>query len=399
MNKKIYFDNASTTKIDKKVLKKMFYYLNNNYGNYSSNNYNGLKVKKKIDKIKQKISKLLKCKKKEIIFTSGATEANNLAIKGFAFSNEKKKNFLTFNIEHKSVLNTYKKIEGFGHKVFYLEAKKNGIYNLKKMQEKIKKKKIDMISILWVNNEIGVIQDIKKIGKICKDNNVLLHIDGTQALGKIKINISEYNIDFFSASAHKIHGPQGIGFLYKNQKIKICSEIQGGGQEMNIRSGTLATHQIIGLGKAIEISIKEIKKNNKKISKISKFLIKNLIKIEDVKINGSIKKRIPHNINISFGSVEGESLMLKMNNISLSSGSACNSSSLEPSYVLKNIGVPTYMIHNSIRISLGKYNSMREAKYFIKKVKKSLKELRKISPLWDMYKKGIKIKNFSNEIQ
>ncbi|WDI79383.1 aminotransferase class V-fold PLP-dependent enzyme [Candidatus Vidania fulgoroideae] len=398
MNKKIYFDNASTTKIDKRVLKKMFYYLNNNYGNYSSNNYIGLKIKKKIDKIKIKISKLLNCKKKEIIFTSGATEANNLAIKGFAFSNEKKKNFLTFNIEHKSVLNTYKKIESFGHKVFYLKAEKNGIYNVKKIKNKIKNIKIDMISILWVNNEIGVIQNVKKIGKICKNNKILLHIDGTQALGKINIDLLKNNIDFFTASAHKIHGPQGIGFLYKKKKIKMCSEIQGGGQEMNLRSGTLATHQIIGLGKAIEISIREIKKNNKKIKKISKFLVKNLIKIEDTKINGSLKNRIPHNINISFGSVEGESLMLKMNNISLSSGSACNSSSLEPSYVLKNIGVPIYRIHNSIRISLGKYNSIKEAKYFINKIKKSLKELRKISPLWDMYKNGISIKKFSNEI-
>ncbi|MGX7589127.1 cysteine desulfurase family protein [Candidatus Vidania fulgoroideorum] len=390
MKKKIYFDNASTTKIDKKVIKEMFTYIKKKYGNYSSNNYFGLRVKDIVNNIRIKISKILNCNKNEIIFTSGATEANNLAIKGYAFSNEKKKNFITFNIEHKSVLNVYKKIENFGHRIFYLEANKKGIYSTKKIKEYIYKYKIDMISILWVNNEIGVIQNIKKIGDICNKRNVIFHVDGTQALGKIKVDLLKYKIDLFSASAHKIYGPQGVGFLYKRENIKIVSEIQGGGQEMNLRSGTLAIHQIIGLGKAIELANRDLIKNNKRIKRISKYLVKELLGIEDTRINGSLKYRVPHNINISFGSIEGESLMLKMRNICLSSGSACNSSSLEPSYVLKNINVPTYMIHNSIRITLGKYNSIKEAKYFIKKIKKAVKELRNISPLWEIYKNSLK---------
>ncbi|MGX7588981.1 cysteine desulfurase family protein [Candidatus Vidania fulgoroideorum] len=390
--KKIYFDNAATTKIDKSVLKKMFYYLKNNYGNYSSKNFFGMKAKKKVKEVRYKVSKILGCEPEEIIFTSGSTEANNLAIKGYVFSNEKKKTCLTFNIEHKSVLNSYKRVEKFGHEVIYLKPKKNGLYSIKKIKKIIKEKKINIISISWVNNEIGTIQKIKKIGKICKKNKIIFHVDATQAFGKIYTNIR--NINLLTLSSHKIHGPQGIGLLYKDKEINLSSEIQGGDQEMNLRAGTQAIHQILGFGEAIDIAYKEINKNNKRIKKISKYILKELLKIEDVIINGSIKNRIPHNINISFGSIEGESLMMKMKNFSFSSGSACNSSKLEPSYVLTNIKVPKHMIHNSIRITIGKFNTIKEAKLLVKKINKSVKSLRNISPLWEMYKKGINIKNF-----
>ncbi|MGX7576574.1 cysteine desulfurase family protein [Candidatus Vidania fulgoroideorum] len=398
-NKIIYFDNASSTKIDKAVFKKMFNFLENNFGNGGSLDHKvGVNISNIIEKKRFSISKILKCEPEEVIFTSSATEANNLAIKGMAFYDSLKKTFLTLKTEHKSVINVYKRIEEFGHKVIYLDVDNKGICSYKEIKKNIIENKVNMISIMMVNNEIGVIQNIKKIGKLCKKMKIVFHVDCTQAFGKIPINIRKNNINLLSISAHKIYGPQGIGLLYKNKKINLYSEIQGGDQEMGLRSGTLPSHQIVGLCEAMKLAHRDLIINNKKISKISNFIKEKIFKIKNVILNGSENKRIPHNLNFSFEAVEGESLMMKMKNFALSSGSACNSLNLEPSYVLNCIKTPKHLIHNSIRITIGKYNNIKEAKLLTNNIKKSINYLRKISPLWDMKKRKINIEKFFNEI-
>lgn len=387
MKKIIYFDNASTTKVDSRVRKKINKYLKI-YGNFSSNHNYGFFVRKKINKFRKKISFFLNCKNNEIIFTSGSTESNNLAVKGYVFSNNKIKNLLTLKTEHKSVINSFKKVEKFGHKIYFFKVKNDGLLDLKKFKKFVLDKKIDFVSIMWVNNEIGVIQEIKKICRFCKSKKIIFHVDASQAFGKIVINLKEINVDMLSISAHKNHGPKGIGILYIRNGLLINSEIEGGGQEKSIRSGTIPTHQIAGIYETFRISSKDFKKNNRKIKVIFDFIIKNLNKIENIRINGSLKNRVNNNINVSFGCVEGEAIMMKMSKFALSSGSACNSENLEPSYVLKAINVPLDMIHNSIRITIGKFNKIKEAKLLIKYFKRSIYSLRKISPLWKMYKNG-----------
>jgi len=345
-------------------------------------------LEKKINKFRKKIAFFLNCKHDEIIFTSGSTESNNLAVKGYVFSNNKIKILLTLKTEHKSVINSFKKVEKFGHKVYFFEVKNDGLLDLTKFKKFVLYKKINFVSIMWVNNEIGVIQEIKKICSFCKSKKIIFHVDASQAFGKINIDLKEVNVDMLSISAHKNYGPKGIGILYIRKGLLINSEIEGGGQEKSIRSGTIPTHQIAGIYETFRISRKEFKKNNIKTKIIFDFIIKGLNKIENIRINGSLKKRVFNNINVSFGCVEGESIMMKMSKFALSSGSACNSENLEPSYVLKAINVPLDMIHNSIRITIGKFNNLKEAKLLIKCFKKSISSLRKISPLWEMYKNG-----------
>ncbi|ADM89701.1 putative cysteine desulfurase IscS [Candidatus Zinderia insecticola CARI] len=390
----IYLDYSATTPIDPRVVNKIIPILKYHFGNYSSNtHFYGKYIKILIEKSRKKISKIINCKYKEIIFTSGATESINLALKGILnFNNKKKNHIITLKTEHKATLNTLKELENLGYKITYLKPNKEGIINIKKLKKKINKKTI-LITIMYVNNEIGVIQKIKKISNLCNKKNIFLHCDATQAIGKININLKKTKIDLMSFSGHKIYAPKGIGVLYisKKSKIIIKPQIHGGGQERGIRSGTLATHQIIGLSKSIKILREEMKYEIIKIKILHNKLIKSLQSIEEIYINGNIKKKVPHILNINFNFIEGESLIMSLKNIAISSGSACTSSNLEPSYVIKSLNNKKKLPHSSIRFSIGRYTTLKEIKLLKIILKNKIIKLRNISPLWEMFKEGTNI--------
>lgn len=391
----IYLDYSSTTPIDPRVTKKMIPYLNNNFGNYSSRSHiYGWEVEKVIENARKEVAKLLNVNSQEIIWTSGATESNNLAIKGVAqFYKFKGNHLITLETEHKSVLDTFRNLERYGYNVTYIKPKKNGLVDINKIISSIKKNTI-LISIMLVNNEIGVIQPIKDIGKICRKKGIIFHCDAAQAVGKIDIDILKMNVDLMSLSAHKVYGPKGIGALYisRNPRIRLESQIHGGGQERGLRSGTLATHQIVGMGEAFRIVRLEMKEELLRIKNMYNKLILNLQNIEESYINGDIKFRVPHNLNISFNYIEGESLIMSVKEIAISSGSACTSSSLEPSYVLKSLGISDELAHSSIRLTMGRFTTEEDIDYTIFLIKKNVKKLRIMSPLWEMYKDGINLK-------
>ncbi|WP_343188635.1 IscS subfamily cysteine desulfurase [Buchnera aphidicola (Neophyllaphis varicolor)] len=394
----IYLDNASTTPLDKKVLNKMLKYLTSDgeFGNAASRSHIfGWKAEEAVDKARNQISKLISADSREIIFTSGATESNNLAIKGCAYFYKNKGNhIITSQTEHKSVLDSCRYLETQGFDVTYIKPESNGIIDLIKIEEAIKKNTI-LVSIMHINNETGIMQNIKKIGSICKSRNIFFHVDATQSIGKIKININDINVNLMSFSSHKIHGPKGIGGLYirRRPRIRLVSQIHGGGHEKGMRSGTLPVHQIVGMGYAFSIANKNMISSQRKIKKLRDFLWEGIKDIEEIYLNSDLLNGSPNILNVSFNYVEGESLIMALKDIAISSGSACTSASLEPSYVLSAVGVKDELAHSSIRFSLSKFNTLEEIKYTINIIHKSINKLREISPLWEMFKSGVDLDN------
>jgi cysteine desulfurase len=383
--KTIYFDNAATTNLDERVLKEMNLYFKKEYANASSLHFKGKIAKEAIEKSRKIIAESINAEKDEIIFTSGGTESNNLALKGLFFSNYPEKNHIIISkIEHDCILNACKWLETQGAKITYLDVDKEGFVNLEQLENSINEKTI-VVSIIHGNNEIGTIQDLKKIGEICKRKNVYFHTDACQSYTKIEINVKEQNIDLMTLNAHKIHGPKGVGALYIKRSISLTPLMHGGGHEKNIRSGTENVPGIVGFGKAVEISMtKEHLNDLKKIRKLQEYLIKNLLKIDNVKINGplDLDKRLCNNINVSFKNIEGESIMmlLSQKGICVSTGSACSSHSLKTSHVLKALNLNPLEANSVIRISLSKYNTKEEADYFLKTINQIVKKLREMSP-------------------
>lgn len=390
----IYLDYAATTPIDKKVLEKMTKYMTieGDFGNAASRSHSfGWRAEEAVDIARNQIADLINSDSREIIFTSGATESNNLALKGIAkFYKKKGKHIITSKIEHKSVLDTCRQLEKEGYDLTYISTTKEGLINIEEIKKNICEKTI-LISIMHVNNEIGSIQNIKKIGKICKKENIIFHVDAAQSIGKIPINLKKTNINLMSLSAHKIYGPKGVGALYIRRipKIRLEAQQHGGGHEKGMRSGTLPVHQIVGMGEAYKIAKINIEKEYKKIKKLRDTLWNGIKNIEEIYLNGKLENNIPHILNVSFNYVEGESLMMALKNLAVSSGSACTSATLEPSYVLKSIGLNNELAHSSIRFSIGKFTTEEEIEYTIKLIHKSIKKLRNLSPLWEMYKDGI----------
>lgn len=390
----IYLDNQATTQLDPRALEMMMPYLTDEYGNpHSRNHPYGWNAEDIIEKYaRPNVAKLINAHPKEIIFTSGATESNNMAIKGVAnFYKDKKNHIITTVTEHKCVLDTCRHLEQKGFEVTYLPVDKNGLISLTDLKNAIKDNTL-LVSIMIVNNEIGVIQPIEEIGKICRANNIFFHTDAAQAFGKIPIDVEAANIDLLSISAHKIYGPKGVGALYIRRKprVRIEALINGGGQERGMRSGTLSPALIAGFGKAAELAALEMKEEYARIDKLSKRFydaIKN--DIEEVYLNGDLIKRYPGNLNLSFACVEGESLLAAIKDLAVSSGSACTSASLEPSYVLQSLGVSDELAHTSIRFGIGRFTTEEQIDWAIRVIKENITKLREMSPLWEMFKEGV----------
>ena len=393
----IYLDYSSTTPVDERVAKKMSECLTieGTFGNPASRSHPyGWDSEKLIDEARQNVADLLNADKREIVWTSGATESDNLAIKGAAyFYKENYGHIITLKTEHKAVLDTMRFLESEGFEVTYLDPKDNGLLDLDELRKAIKPT-TTLISIMHVNNEIGVIQDLESIGKICRENKIVFHVDAAQSPGKVDIDVNKFNIDLCALSAHKAYGPKGIGALFVRRKprIRIQPQMHGGGHERGFRSGTLPTHQIVGMGEAFKIAKQEMTADNKKIKSLRDMLWDGLKDIEEIYLNGDLEQRIPGNLNISFNFVEGESLIMAIKDIAVSSGSACTSASLEPSYVLRALGREDELAHSSIRLTIGKYTTEDEVKHAVTLLTNAVAKLRELSPLWDMYKEGIDLK-------
>lgn len=392
----IYLDYSATTPIDERVAAKMAEYLTieGQFGNPASRSHEfGWKAEEAVDLARQQVADLINADPREIIWTSGATESNNLAIKGAAhFYKKKGKHIITVKTEHKAVLDTTRQLEREGYEVTYLQPEENGLLDLDKLKDAIRDDTIVM-SVMHVNNEIGVIQDIAAIGEICRDRGIIFHVDAAQSAGKVKIDLQELKVDLMSFSGHKIYGPKGIGALYVRRKprIRLEAQMHGGGHERGLRSGTLATHQIVGMGEAFRIAKEEMATENERIRMLRDRLYAGLNEMEEVYVNGDMEHRIAGNLNISFNYVEGESLIMALRDLAVSSGSACTSASLEPSYVLRALGRNDELAHSSIRFTLGRYTTIEEVDYTIDLVKNAVTKLRELSPLWDMHKAGIDI--------
>jgi cysteine desulfurase len=389
----IYLDNNATTPMDPRVLEAMLPYFNEKFGNAASRNHPfGWAAEEGVDYAREQIAKLINCSEKEIIFTSGATESNNLAIKGvFEMYAEKGNHIITATTEHKAVLDTCAHLEKLGASITYLQVKADGLIDLKELSNAITDKTI-LVSIMYGNNEIGVIQPMKEIAAITRSKGVLLHTDATQTVGKIPVDVEADGIDLLSFTAHKMYGPKGVGALYvrrKNPRVKVTAQMDGGGHERGMRSGTLNVPGIVGFGKACEIAMQDMEKDTIRLSAMRNRLEKSLIELEESYINGNTDHRLPHVTNISFKYVEGEGLMMAMKDLAVSSGSACTSASLEPSYVLKSLGLNDDLAHSSIRFGLGRFTTDEEIDYAIECTKKAVTKLRDMSPLWEMFKDGI----------
>ncbi|MDP2175176.1 MAG: IscS subfamily cysteine desulfurase [Bacteroidota bacterium] len=393
----IYLDNNATTPMDPRVLEIMIPYFTENFGNAASRNHPfGWKAEEAVDYAREQIAQLINANEKEIIFTSGATESNNLAIKGvFEMYAAKGNHIITIETEHKAVLDTCKHLEKLGAEITYLKTDEKGLITLAQIEEAIKPSTI-LISIMYANNEIGVIQPMKEIGALCKSKGILFHTDATQAVGKIPVDVIADNIDLLSFTGHKMYGPKGVGALYvrrKNPRVKVTAQMDGGGHERGMRSGTLNVPGIVGFGKACELCRLEMDADTAKISKMRDRLEKELLVLEESYINGSVEHRLPHVSNMSFKYVEGEGLIMGVKNIAVSSGSACTSASLEPSYVLKALGLDDELAHSSLRFGLSRFTTDEEIDYAINHVKEAVLKLREMSPLWEMFKEGIDLKS------
>jgi cysteine desulfurase len=390
----IYMDNHATTPVDPRVFAAMTPYLTNIFGNSASRNHSfGWEAEEAVDKARKQVADLIGATPKEIVFTSGATESDNLALKGVAqMYAEKGNHIITAATEHKAILDTCKRLEKEGLRVTYLAVQQNGLIDLDQLKDAITDKTI-LISIMHANNEIGVLQPVREIGKIAHERGVLFHSDGTQAAGKIPVNMIEDNIDLYSVSAHKMYGPKGVGALYvrrRNPRVSLTAQMDGGGHERGMRSGTLNIPGIAGLGEACGIAKKEMAEEAKRLGFLRDRLKDRLMaSLDEVYINGTMEHRLPNNLNISFAYVEGESLLMGINDIAVSSGSACTSATLEPSYVLKALGAGDDLAHSSIRFGLGRFNTEDEVNYVADKVIDVVKKLRELSPLYEMFKEGI----------
>lgn len=390
----IYLDYSSTTPVDHRVAKKMTECLEmeGNFGNPASRSHRfGWVAEEAVDIARNQVADLVNADPREIVFTSGATESNNLAIKGAAnFYHKRGKHIITLKTEHKAVLDTFRQLEREGYEATYLEPEVNGLVDLAKLEAAMREDTV-LVSIMHVNNEIGVIQDIAAIGELCRSRKIIFHVDAAQSTGKVEIDLQKIKVDLMSFSAHKTYGPKGIGALYvcRKPRVRIEAQIHGGGHERGMRSGTLATHQIVGMGEAFAIAKQEMASENERIRMLRDRLYNGIKDIEAVHVNGDLEQRIPHNLNISFAYVEGESLIMALKDMAVSSGSACTSASLEPSYVLRALGLNDELAHSSIRFSLGRYTTEAEIDYVIGVINNSIDKLREMSPLWDMYKEGI----------
>ena len=392
--KPIYLDYSSTTPVDPRVAEKMIPFITEHFGNPASRSHSfGWTAEEAVEEARDEVAKLVNADPREIVWTSGATESNNLAIKGAShFYSTKGKHILTVSTEHKCVIDSFRELEREGYTATYLEPEPNGLVDLEKFKKAIRPDTV-LASVMFVNNEIGVIQDIEALGNICREQKVIFHVDAAQATGKVDINLEKLPVDLMSFSAHKTYGPKGIGALYVRRKprIRIEAQMHGGGHERGMRSGTLATHQIVGMGEAFRIARIEMQLENERIRKLRDKLLHGLQDMEEVYVNGDLKHRIPHNLNISFNYVEGESLIMAVKDIAVSSGSACTSASLEPSYVLRALGRSDELAHSSIRFSIGRFTTEADVDFTIQLLKEKIYKLRELSPLWDMFKDGIDI--------
>ena len=394
----IYLDYSATTPVDERVAEVMCSYLTREgvFGNPASRSHAfGWEAEAAVEEARKHIADLVGANPKEIVFTSGATESDNLAIKGVAhFYKKKGKHIVTCKTEHKAVLDTCRQLEREGYEVTYLDPEPDGLVDLGKLEAALRDDTI-LVSIMHVNNEIGVIQDIAAIGELCRNKKILFHVDAAQSPGKVPINLEELKVDLMSFSAHKVYGPKGIGALYVQRKprVRLEAQMHGGGHERGMRSGTLATHQIVGMGEAFRIASQEMEAENMRIHTLRDRLWNGLKDMEEVYVNGDLDQRIPGNINISFNFVEGESLLMALKDLAISSGSACTSASLEPSYVLRALGRNDELAHSSIRFSIGRFTTEQDVDFTIEHVRGAVEKLRELSPLWDMYKDGIDLES------
>jgi len=390
----IYMDYSATTPVDPRVVDKMIPYLREQFGNPASRSHSyGWTAERAVEEAREHVAALVNADPREIIWTSGATESDNLAIKGAAhFYKSKGKHIITVKTEHKAVLDTCRELEREGFEVTYLDVQDDGLIDLEKFKAALRPDTI-LVSVMSVNNEIGVIQDIEAIGELTREKGIIFHVDAAQATGKIDIDLQKLKVDLMSFSAHKTYGPKGIGALYVRRKprVRIEAQMHGGGHERGMRSGTLATHQIVGMGEAFRIAREEMATENERIRMLRDRLLRGLSEIEEVYVNGDMEKRVPHNLNISFNFVEGESLIMAVKDVAVSSGSACTSASLEPSYVLRALGRNDELAHSSIRFTVGRFTTEQDVDYVINLLKTKIAKLRDLSPLWEMHQDGVDI--------
>ena len=388
----VYLDYAATTPVDKRVAEKMIPYLTETFGNPASNSHAfGWTAEEAVEKARADIAALINADPKEIVFTSGATESDNLAIKGAAnFYKTKGKHLITVKTEHKAVLDTMRELERQGFEVTYLDVQENGLVDLDVLKAAIREDTI-LVSVMWVNNEIGVVQDIPAIGEICRERKIIFHVDAAQACGKVPVDVEAAKVDLLSMSGHKVYGPKGIGALYVRRKprVRLEAQMHGGGHERGFRSGTLPTHQIVGMGEAFRIAKEELAQDTAHYLKLRDIFLKGIEGIEEVYINGDLEHRAPNNLNVSFNFVEGESLIMAVKELAVSSGSACTSASLEPSYVLRALGRNDELAHSSLRITFGRMTTEEEVQFAAELIKSKIGKLRELSPLWEMFKEGI----------
>ncbi|SIT42736.1 cysteine desulfurase (tRNA sulfurtransferase), PLP-dependent [Paraburkholderia piptadeniae] len=388
----IYMDYSATTPVDPRVVDKMIPYLREQFGNPASRSHAyGWDAERAVEEARENVAALVNADPREIIWTSGATESDNLAIKGAAhFYKTKGKHVITVKTEHKAVLDTCRELEREGFEVTYLDVKDDGLVDLEVFKAALRPDTI-LVSVMHVNNEIGVIQEIETIGEICREKGIIFHVDAAQATGKVEIDLQKLKVDLMSFSAHKTYGPKGIGALYVRRKprVRIEAQMHGGGHERGMRSGTLATHQIVGMGEAFRIAREEMATENERVRMLRDKLLRGLQEIEETYVNGDMEQRVPHNLNISFNFVEGESLIMAVKDVAVSSGSACTSASLEPSYVLRALGRNDELAHSSIRFTVGRFTTEQDVDYVINLLKSKIAKLRDLSPLWEMHKDGI----------
>ncbi len=393
----IYLDYSATTPVDPRVAERMCRYLtpDGEFGNPASRSHEfGWRAEEAVEEARANVAGLVNCDPKEIVWTSGATESDNLAIKGAAhFYQKKGRHLVTVKTEHKAVLDTCRQLEREGFEVTYLDPEPSGLLDLEKFRAALRKDTI-VASVMHVNNEIGVIQDIDRIGRICREQGVIFHVDAAQSTGKVQIDLERLPVDLMSFSAHKTYGPKGIGALYVRRKprIRIEAQMHGGGHERGMRSGTLPTHQCVGMGEAFRIAREEMANEIERVRRLRDRLWQGLSDMEAVFLNGDLERRVAGNLNVSFNFVEGESLIMALRDMAVSSGSACTSASLEPSYVLRALGREDELAHSSIRFSIGRFTTQDEVDYVVAKVRREVERLRGLSPLWDMYKDGIDLK-------
>jgi cysteine desulfurase len=388
----IYMDYSATTPVDPRVVEKMIPYLTNQFGNPASRSHSyGWESEKAVEEAREEVAALVNCDPRELIWTSGATEGDNLAIKGAAhFYKDKGRHIITVKTEHKAVLDTVRELEREGFEATYLQPQPDGLITLEQLREAIRPDTI-LVSVMLVNNEIGVIQDIPAIGELCREKGIIFHCDAAQATGKVAIDLALWKVDLMTFTAHKTYGPKGIGALYVRRKprVRLEAQMHGGGHERGLRSGTLPTHQIVGMGEAFRIARVEMGSEIERVRMLRDRLWTGLSDMEEVYLNGDLERRVPHNLNVSFNFVEGESLIMGIKEIAVSSGSACTSASLEPSYVLRALGRSDELAHSSIRFTIGRFTTAEDVDFAIKLLKGKIAKLRDLSPLWEMYKDGV----------